>query len=142
MNALVSLAVLLAYAGTVLGSYGASTTEAAYTTTAAATTAAATTTIPSTTTSSTTKSYTTGSGTKAYGNNFFVDSQNTYYDGYQQAWRYLGWYVKCGAPSDRYEDSHESEHSHGGSHNSDENRWQGNNYCQRFLIWAMVSGEG
>ena len=74
----------------------------------------------------------------AYGTNLFADSLNNYYDGYQQAWRYLGWYVKCGYPSDRYDE----EDSHSRSHDSEDNqRWEGNNYCQRFLIWAAVSIE-
>ena len=71
----------------------------------------------------------------AYGTNLFADTDNNYYDGYQQAWRYLGWYVKCGYPSDRYDD--EGSHSHSGS--GDNQRWAGNNYCQRYLIWAAVS---
>lgn len=70
----------------------------------------------------------------AYGTNFFVDTDATYYDGYQQAWRYLGWYVQCGAPSDRYEESH----SHSGSQDQDD-FFKGNNWCQRYLIWAAVS---
>lgn len=71
----------------------------------------------------------------AYGTNLFAESSSTEYDGYQQAWRYLGWYVKCGAPSDRYEDSGDEQHSGSG----DNNRYQGNNYCQRYLMWAAVS---
>jgi hypothetical protein len=74
----------------------------------------------------------------AYGTNLFADSSNNYYDGYQQAWRYLGWYVKCGYPSDRYEDSGSGSHS--GSQDNNQ-RWEGNNYCQRYLIWAAVSSE-
>jgi hypothetical protein len=70
----------------------------------------------------------------AYGMNFFADSQDTYYDGYQQAWRYLGHLVKCGYPSDRY-DEQEEHHSH----DEDDGRLSGNNYCQRFLVWAAVS---
>jgi hypothetical protein len=72
----------------------------------------------------------------AYGTNFFVDTYNNYYDGYQQAWRYLGWYVKCGSPSDRYNEDEERSHH---SKDDNEQRWQGNNYCQRYLIWAAVS---
>jgi hypothetical protein len=70
----------------------------------------------------------------AYGTNLFADSSNKYYDGFQQAWRYLGWYVKCGYPSDRYDESD----SHSRSEDNNQ-RWEGNNYCQRFLIWAAVS---
>ncbi len=44
---------------------------------------------------------------------FFVDSTNTYYDGYQQAWRYLGFYVDCYTK-------------------------EGTKVCQRYLLWAAV----
>ena len=70
-----------------------------------------------------------------YGKNFFVESQNTYYDGYQQAWRYLGHLVKCGYPTSRYYE----ESSHSGSQDNDDGRYRGNNYCQRYLLWAAVS---
>lgn len=75
----------------------------------------------------------TSSQSGAYGVNFFAESANSYYDGYQQAWRYLGWYVACGSPSSRYykEESH--------SHDSDDGRYQGNMWCQRYLMWAAVS---
>ncbi|CAB9515996.1 expressed unknown protein [Seminavis robusta] len=73
----------------------------------------------------------------AYGTNLFAETDSSYYDGYQQSWRYLGWYVKCGYPSDRYDDSGSGSHS-----NSDEGqRWEGNNYCQRYLIWAAYVDE-
>ena len=75
----------------------------------------------------------------AYGHNFFADTDISYYDGYQQAWRYLGWYVKCGSPSDRYDDSGE-EHSHSGSQDNNDDFLVGSNWCQRYLIWAAVSG--
>jgi hypothetical protein len=64
----------------------------------------------------------------------FVDSESTYYDGYQQAWRYLGWYVKCGSPSDRY--SNQQHHSHSADSSASEESV--NHYCQRYLIWAAV----
>jgi hypothetical protein len=83
--------------------------------------------------SSSSSSYSSSSG-KALGSNLFVDSESTYYDGYQQAWRYLGWYVKCGSPSDRY--SNQQHHSHSGDSSNEE---EINHYCQRFLIWAAVS---
>jgi hypothetical protein len=68
----------------------------------------------------------------AYGYNFFTDTYEAEYDGYQQAWRYLGWYVACGTPSDRYNDN-------SGSHDSnDGGGWEGSNYCQRYLMWAGV----
>eukprot|EP00980_Cylindrotheca_fusiformis_P030234 scaffold24580_cov113-Cylindrotheca_fusiformis.AAC.2 len=65
----------------------------------------------------------------AYGTNFFVDSQTTEYDAYQTAWRYLGHIVKCGYPSDRYDEENQS-HSNSGD------QYEGNHYCQRFLLWA------
>ncbi|CAJ1970274.1 unnamed protein product [Cylindrotheca closterium] len=68
----------------------------------------------------------------AYGTNFFVESKDTEYNAYQTAWRYLGHIVKCGYPSDRYdEDNNDSK-----SHDSREGYTMGNNYCQRFLLWA------
>jgi hypothetical protein len=70
----------------------------------------------------------------AYGYNFFTDTAEAEYDGYQQAWRYLGWYVACGTPSDRYDESGS------GSQDSNDNGWSGSNYCQRYLMWAGVSG--
>lgn len=70
----------------------------------------------------------------AYGTNFFVESKDTEYNAYQTAWRYLGHIVKCGYPSDRYDASENSK-----SHDSREGYTMGNNYCQRFLLWAAVS---
>jgi hypothetical protein len=71
------------------------------------------------------------SSSDAYGVNFFAESTNTQYDGYQQAWRYLGWYVDCGNPSGRYNER--------GSHASHDNqKTYGNMYCQRYLMWAAV----
>jgi hypothetical protein len=67
-----------------------------------------------------------------YGRNYYADTQQTYYDGYAQAWRYLGWYVDCNGGSNRYYG--QSQHSHSG-----DNYNIGNNYCQRYLMWAAVS---
>jgi len=68
------------------------------------------------------------SSARAYGSTVFVDTANTYYDGYQQAWRYLGWFVQC-------------ENSGGDQGNDDGYQEKKiNNYtCQRYLIWAAVS---
>jgi hypothetical protein len=85
--------------------------------------------------SSNSSSSSSNSSSGAYGVNFFADSENTYYDGYQQSWRYLGWYVHCGSPSDRYN----GDGSRSGSQDSDESRYQGNMFCQRYLMWAAVS---
>jgi hypothetical protein len=74
------------------------------------------------------------SNSYAQGTNFFANTNNVYYDGYQQAWRYLGHLVKCGYPSSRY--NQQDSHSHSGDNG---NKWSGNNYCQRYLVWAAVS---
>ena len=80
-------------------------------------------------------SYSSGYSSSVYGTNAYADSSATYYDGYAQAWRYLGWYVDCNGGSSRYYDR-----SGGGSHSgSGDNEVFGNNYCQRYLMWAAVS---
>lgn len=68
-----------------------------------------------------------------YGANYYADTTNTYYDGYQQAWRYLGWYVDCNGGSSRYY----QRSGHGGGKSGD-NYMIGNNFCQRYLMWAAV----
>jgi hypothetical protein len=73
-----------------------------------------------------------GYSSSVYGSNYYADTQQTYYDGYAQAWRYLGWYVDCNGGSNRYYDR--SQHSHSG-----DSYTIGNNYCQRYLMWAAVS---
>ncbi|KAG7367900.1 hypothetical protein IV203_030643 [Nitzschia inconspicua] len=70
-----------------------------------------------------------------YGSNYYADTQQTYYDGYAQAWRYLGWYVDCNGGSNRYYGR--SQHSHSGDNNYN----IGNNYCQRYLMWAAYVDE-
>ena len=67
-----------------------------------------------------------------YGTNYYADTQQKYYDGYAQAWRYLGWYVDCNGGSSRY--WQRSQHSGSG-----DNQYVGNTYCQRYLMWAAVS---
>ena len=74
------------------------------------------------------------SSANAYGKNWYVDSINATYDGYQQAWRYLGHMIKCGYPTARY---YEQSHSHDSG--DGENKYRGNNWCQRYLMWAAVS---
>lgn len=74
-----------------------------------------------------------GYSSSVYGSNYYADTTQTYYDGYAQAWRYLGWYVDCNGGSTRY--NQRSQHS--GS--NDNNQYVGNNYCQRYLMWAAVS---
>eukprot|EP00536_Pseudo-nitzschia_multiseries_P012322 jgi/Psemu1/260480/estExt_Genewise1Plus.C_4660012 len=76
-----------------------------------------------------------GYSSSIYGSNAYVDSSQTYYDGYSQAWRYLGWYVDCNGGSSRYY----SRGSHSGSQDQSSNF--GNNYCQRYLMWAAYVDE-
>jgi len=79
-----------------------------------------------------------GSYSSIYGSNAYADSSSTYYDGYAQAWRYLGWYVDCNGGSNRYYGGSDS-HSHSGS--GDEQESYGNNFCQRYLMWAAYVDE-
>lgn len=74
-----------------------------------------------------------GYSSSVYGANAYADSSQSYYDGYAQAWRYLGWYVDCNGGSSRY-----YQRSGGGSQDQDYSK-MGNNYCQRYLMWAAVS---
>merc|ERR1712023_209126 len=74
-----------------------------------------------------------GYSSSVYGANAYADTSQTYYDGYAQAWRYLGWYVDCNGGSSRYYQRS------GGSHQSQDYSKIGNNYCQRYLMWAAVS---
>ena len=78
-----------------------------------------------------------GYSSSIYGTNAYADSSSTYYDGYAQAWRYLGWYVDCNGGSSRYYDR--SGGGGGGSGSQDQSSYVGNNYCQRYLMWAAVS---
>jgi hypothetical protein len=77
-----------------------------------------------------------GYSSSVYGTNAYADTSTTYYDGYQQAWRYLGWYVDCNGGSSRYYDRSGGGGSQSGSGDS---AVYGNNYCQRYLMWAAVS---
>lgn len=49
----------------------------------------------------------------------FAESQTTAYDAYQQAWRWLGVYVECKV-----------------SEADGENQVAGDEYCQRYMLWA------
>lgn len=57
------------------------------------------------------------------GNGILAESQSTLYDGYQQAWRMLGFYVDCRDTSNQNADGNENEGS-------------SSNTCQRYLLWA------
>lgn len=76
-----------------------------------------------------------GYSSSVYGANAYADSSQSYYDGYAQAWRYLGWYVDCNGGSSRY-----YQRSGGGSQDQDYSK-MGNNYCQRYLMWAAYVDE-
>mmetsp|Transcript_35149 Transcript_35149/g.38059 ORF Transcript_35149/g.38059 Transcript_35149/m.38059 type:complete len:527 (+) Transcript_35149:77-1657(+) len=76
-----------------------------------------------------------GYSSSVYGSNAYADTSQTYYDGYAQAWRYLGWYVDCNGGSSRY-----WQQSGGGSGSGDSGQ-VGNNYCQRYLMWAAYVDE-
>jgi hypothetical protein len=58
----------------------------------------------------------------SYHEDMFVDSYETHYDAYSQAWRFLGFFVDCNS-------------------NEDENRKLANNdafACVRYALWAAV----
>ena len=55
----------------------------------------------------------------------FVDSQETYYDAYAQAWRYVGFYTDCNPAQD--------------DHRRHLNEGEEASACVRYLIWAAVS---
>lgn len=78
-----------------------------------------------------------GQSSSVYGQNAYADTSQTYYDGYAQSWRYLGWYVDCNGGSNRYYDR--SGGGGGSGSNDQDSSKVGNNYCQRYLMWAAVS---
>jgi hypothetical protein len=59
----------------------------------------------------------------------YADSQATYYSGYQQAWRMLGYYVDCGSSSG---DDHHRDRELNGNNNNNQGA------CIRYLLWAAV----
>ena len=69
----------------------------------------------------------------SYYSSKFVDSTKSY-DGYQQAWRLLGFYIDC---SQRGRDEHDSKDHN--SHDGEDNTYKSNSRCVRYLIWAAVS---
>jgi hypothetical protein len=58
----------------------------------------------------------------------YVDSMETYYDAYAQAWRYVGFYTDCGP----VQDDHRRRRNR--KLNEDEE-----DPCVRYLLWAAVS---
>lgn len=70
-------------------------------------------------------------------NVMYVDSTETYYDGYAQAWRYIGFYTDCD-PNQYYYDSDRRRRRN--RHDRDLNSGDGDeNPCVRYLLWAAVS---
>lgn len=51
---------------------------------------------------------------------YFVDTRDTNYDEYAQAWRALGFYIDCDANQQQQDDG-------------------GGSSCQRYMLWAAVS---
>lgn len=72
----------------------------------------------------------------AYTDNF-VDS-DTYYDEYSQAWRVLGWYIDCQANQNDHHDRRKTRHLEGDD-GYDDDGYEVNAYCQRYILWAAVS---
>ncbi len=77
-----------------------------------------------------TSSYTSTAATAT----LFVDSQYREYNGYQQAWRYMGFYIDCSTANQaEHKDDHHrhlpGEDDHGGG---------GSMGCTRYLLWAAV----
>jgi hypothetical protein len=69
------------------------------------------------------------SSSSSSSNSKFIDSTQ-YYDGYQQAWRMLGFYIDC---------SERGRAVQGHSHDSRDQSEMSNSRCVRYLIWAAVS---
>lgn len=84
-------------------------------------------------------------GSSSYAqSSLFQDSLDTYYDPYQTAWRYLGFYVDC-SPFDTTYDSQDYRQRvrHLEQNNNNNNNNGGVNYqqqhrCRRYLLWAAV----
>jgi hypothetical protein len=63
----------------------------------------------------------------------FVDGAGAYYNDYAQAWRLLGFYIDCNAPFNNVNECSGNYQQNNG-HDDKEAP------CQRFLLWAAVSG--
>ena len=59
----------------------------------------------------------------------YVDSKETYYDAYAQAWRYVGFYTDCGP----IQDDHRRKKRRNRNLNEDEEE-----PCAKYLLWAAV----
>jgi hypothetical protein len=65
----------------------------------------------------------------------FVDSQYKEYDGYQQAWRYMGFYIDCSTANNQ-NDNKDDHHRH--LPGEDDRNGGGSMGCTRYLLWAAV----
>lgn len=63
----------------------------------------------------------------------FVDGAGAYYNDYAQAWRLLGFYIDCNAPFNNVNECY-------GDYEQNDGHDQNEAACQRFLLWAAVSG--
>lgn len=89
-----------------------------------------------------------------YQESMFADTLDTYYDAYQTAWRYLGFYIECGSFQENYwknkDEYYENQENENGNEDADNggrrleeeevdyNARDGMQRCRRNLIWAAV----
>jgi len=78
----------------------------------------------------------------------YVDSSETYYDGYAQAWRYVGFYTDCNPQQDDHRRARHGRRAQkkknglfGGNGNDNSRQLNGEEEdgCVRYLLWAAVS---
>lgn len=66
----------------------------------------------------------------------FADTLDTYYDAYQTAWRYMGFYVEC-SPFEEYYENQRRRRNRDLNEN-DQDNVDGEQRCRRLLLWAAV----
>lgn len=64
----------------------------------------------------------------------YVESKTTYYDGYQQAWRMLGFFVEC---TSSYSNNNNNNNNH-----DNKNKNNNGGSCTRSLLWAAFIDPG
>jgi hypothetical protein len=70
----------------------------------------------------------------------FVDSAETYYDGYAQAWRYIGFYTDCSPNQSVSSDYDDRRNRRRNNKDRDLNSADDEETpCYRYLLWAAVS---
>ena len=65
----------------------------------------------------------------------YVDSAETYYDGYAQAWRYIGFYTDCSPNQSSNYDYDDRRRKARDLNSADDQETP----CHRYLLWAAVS---